>query len=57
MDIQNRANNTVDTRRLRIAFGTAVSFALLLWVVKLAEYLGGFNFTLFCFFKLWCQLF
>ncbi len=47
MDIQNRANNTVDTRRLRVAFGTAVSFALLLWVVKLAEYLGGFNFTLF----------
>lgn len=47
MDIQNRPNTTTDTRRLRIAFAVVLSFALLLWVVKLAEYLGGLDFTHF----------
>jgi membrane associated rhomboid family serine protease len=47
MDIQNRPDTSTDTRRLRIAFAVALSFALLLWVVKLAEYLGGFDFAQF----------
>ncbi len=47
MDIQNRSNSTTDTRRLRIAFAVALSFALLLWVVKFAEYFGGLDFTQF----------
>lgn len=46
MDIQNRAT-TSDTRRLRFAFAITLSFALLLWAVKLAEYLGDLDFTLF----------
>jgi len=36
-----------DKRRLRFAFTVALAFALLLWVLKLAEYLGGFDFTQF----------
>ena len=47
MDIQNRSNTTTDTRRLRIAFAVALSFALLLWVVKFAEYFGGLDFIQF----------
>jgi len=47
MDVQNRPDTTADTRRLRIAFVIALSFALLLWAVKLAEYFGGFDFTQF----------
>lgn len=47
MDIQNRPDTTADARRLRTAFAIALSFALLLWVVKLAEYLGGLDFTQF----------
>ncbi len=47
MGIKNRTDITADTRRLRIAFAVALSFTLLLWVVKLAEYLGGLNFTQF----------
>ncbi len=47
MDIQNRPDTTTDTRRLTIAFAVALSFALLLWVLKLVEYLGGFDFTQF----------
>ena len=47
MDIQNRSNTTADTRRLRIAFTVALSFALLLWMLKLVEYLGGLDFTQF----------
>jgi membrane associated rhomboid family serine protease len=47
MDIQNRSNTTTDTRRLRIAFAVALSFALLLWVVKFAEYFGDLDFTQF----------
>ncbi len=45
MDIQNRSDTTADTRRLRIAFAVALSFALLLWAVKFAEYFGGLDFT------------
>ena len=45
MDIQNRFDTTADTRRLRIAFTVALSFALLLWVLKLVEYLGEYDFT------------
>ena len=47
MDVQNRPDTTADARRLRTAFAIALSFALLLWVVKLAEYLGGLDFTQF----------
>ncbi|MDH5353801.1 MAG: rhomboid family intramembrane serine protease, partial [Gammaproteobacteria bacterium] len=47
MDVQNRPDTTADTRRLRIAFVIALSFALLLWAVKLAEYFGGLDFTQF----------
>ena len=47
MDIQNRSNTTTDTRRLRIAFAVALSFALFLWAVKFAEYFGGLDFTQF----------
>ena len=47
MDIQNRSNTTTDTKRLRIAFAVALSFALFLWVVKFAEYFGGLDFTQF----------
>ena len=34
-------------RRLRIAFAVALSFALLLWALKLVEYFGGFDFAPF----------
>jgi membrane associated rhomboid family serine protease len=47
MDIENPADTTSDKRRLRIAFTLAFSFVLLLWVLKLIEYLGGFDFTQF----------
>jgi membrane associated rhomboid family serine protease len=47
MDIQNPSDTTADTRRLRVAFTIALSFALLLWVLKLAEYLSGLEFTQF----------
>ena len=47
MDIQNPSDTTADTRRLRVAFTVALSFALLLWVLKLAEYLSGLDFTQF----------
>ncbi len=47
MDIQNRPDTAADTRRLRIAFAIALSFVLLLWLVKLGEYLGGLDFTHF----------
>ena len=46
MDIQSR-HVTTDTRRLRIAFFAVLSFTLLLWVVELTEYMGGFDFTHF----------
>jgi hypothetical protein len=45
MDIQNLSDTSADTRRLRVAFTVALSFALLLWVLKLAEYLNGLDFT------------
>jgi len=47
MDIQSHPDATADMRRLRIAFIIALSFALLLWMVKLAEYFGGLDFTQF----------
>lgn len=47
MDFQNRPDHTPDTKRLRIAFAIALTFALLLWVVKFAEYFGGFDFSQF----------
>jgi len=47
MDIQNPSDTTADMRRLRVAFTVALSFALLLWVLKLAEYLSGLDFTQF----------
>ena len=45
MDIEKPSDTTSDTRRLRIAFAVAFSFALLLWVLKLIEYLGGVDFA------------
>jgi len=47
MDIQNRSDKTSDAQRLRIAFTVALSFVLLLWVLKLVEYFGGLDFTQF----------
>jgi len=47
MDIHNPSCTTTDTRRLRFAFTVALSFVLLLWVLKLAEYLSGLEFTQF----------
>jgi len=47
MGIQNPSDTTADTRRLRVAFTVALSFALLLWVLKLVEYLSGLDFTQF----------
>lgn len=47
MDIQNQPDRSTDTRRLRIAFVIALSFALLLWMVKLVEYFGGLDFIQF----------
>ena len=47
MLIQNRLDITADTRRLQFAFIVALSFALLLWMLKLAEYLGDFDFSRF----------
>jgi membrane associated rhomboid family serine protease len=47
MDIQNRPDTAADTRRLYIAFAIALSFALLLWMLKLVEYLGELDFAQF----------
>lgn len=47
METENPSRTISDTRRLRSAFAVAVSFALLLWLLKLIEYLGGFDFTQF----------
>jgi len=47
MDIHNPSDTAADTRRLRFAFTVALSFALLLWVLKLAEYLSGLEFIQF----------
>ena len=43
MDIQNRSDTSTKTPRLRIVFAATVSFALLLWAVKIVEYIGGFD--------------
>ena len=47
MDIQTPSDTTSDSRRFRIAFIVAFSFALLLWAFHLAEYLSGFDLTQF----------
>jgi membrane associated rhomboid family serine protease len=47
MDIQNLSDPSADTRRLRVAFTVALSFALLLWLLKLAEYFSGLDFIQF----------
>jgi len=47
METRKQAETTSDTRRLRIAFAIAVAFALLLWGVKLVEFLGSLDFTRF----------
>ena len=47
MDTQNRSDTTADTRKLGIAFAVTLSFVLLLWLLKLVEYLGGFDLAQF----------
>jgi len=47
MSDQNRPDTTTDGPRLRTAFAIALSFTLLLWVVKLTEYFGDLDFTQF----------
>lgn len=47
MDIQSPSSTTSDTRRFRIAFIVAFSFALLLWAVHLTAHLSGIDFTQF----------
>lgn len=47
MDIETPSDAISDKRRLRIAFTTAFSFALLLWVSKLVEYFSGVDFIQF----------
>jgi len=47
MDTQNRSDTTADTRKLGIAFAATLSFVLLLWLLKLVEYLGGFDLAQF----------
>lgn len=43
MDNQHQPDPAADTRRLRIALTVTVAFMLLLWAVKLAEYLGDLD--------------
>ncbi|MDH3714405.1 MAG: rhomboid family intramembrane serine protease [Gammaproteobacteria bacterium] len=45
--MHNPSDPATDRRRLRRAFAVALSFALLLWLIKLAEFLGGFDFSHF----------
>jgi membrane associated rhomboid family serine protease len=47
MDVQIQPDTTVDAWRLRVAFAIVLSFVLILWVVKLAEYYSGLDFTQF----------
>ena len=47
MDTQNRSDTTADTRKLGIAFAVTLPFVLLLWLLKLIEYLGGFDLAQF----------
>lgn len=47
METETRSDTIKDTRRLRRAFGVAVCFALLLWVVKFVEVFGGLDFARF----------
>jgi len=43
--MHNPPDPATDGRRLRRAFAVALSLALVLWMVKLAEFLGGFDFS------------
>lgn len=45
MNTENPSDSSSDTRRLRIAFAVSLSFALLLWAVKLTESLVGIDFA------------
>ncbi len=45
--MQNRPDTSTDPQSPRIAFTIALSFALLLWVVKLVEIVGDLNFASF----------
>lgn len=47
MAIHNPTDAAADSRRLRVAFKVTLSFTLLLWLVSLAEYFGGFDLTRF----------
>ena len=47
MDYENPSDTVSDRTRLRIAFTVAFTFALLLWVSKLLEYLSGIDFAQF----------
>ena len=47
MPIQYRPETSADTRRLYIAFSAALTFVLLLWLLKLVEYVSGIDFAQF----------
>lgn len=47
MDVESPPDTVSDKRRLLIAFAAAITFALMLWVSKLIEYFGGFDFAQF----------
>lgn len=47
MDNPEQTATASDRRRIRRAFGASISFALLLWLVKLAEIAGDFDFSRF----------
>ncbi|MDH3629667.1 MAG: rhomboid family intramembrane serine protease [Gammaproteobacteria bacterium] len=47
MDIQAPSGTTSDTRRFRIAFIVAFSFALLLWVFHFVGYISEYDFSQF----------
>lgn len=47
MPVPHRSETSADTRRLYIAFGVALTFVLLLWLLKLVETMSGIDFTQF----------
>lgn len=47
MENRTRSEFATDRSRLGASFAIAVSFALLLWLVKIVEYLGDFDFARF----------
>ncbi|MDH3760832.1 MAG: rhomboid family intramembrane serine protease [Gammaproteobacteria bacterium] len=47
MNNPDQIEATSDKRRLRTAFAVGLSFALLLWLVKLVEFVGDFDFSRF----------